>query len=116
MFCPGTKIKQVVAEWVISGFLSVIEAAVALVLNLWSVFREAFGAAGGDVFEAVRLAAEAFEDAITEITTTMTEFASSSGLAGPVVSVLVFVVVIVGTVALLRGLLGVLRRVRIWII
>ena len=116
VFCPRDKIISVVASWIVDGILVVVETLTGVALQFWNVVRAAFGAAGNDVFLAMMGVASVLESIGGELRATLFSLAWNAGLAGPVAAVFVFVAAVVMTLALLRGLLAVIRRLRIWVI
>ncbi|WP_276298804.1 hypothetical protein [Halorussus lipolyticus] len=116
VFCPSDRIIKVVARWLVGGILDLGEEVVGIVLEQWSIVRSAFGAAGGDVLGAGAAAGQAVEDVFETLNSGLLDLAASAGLAGPLVSALLFVVYAALAAALARGTVALARRVRIWVV
>lgn len=114
VFCPADRIIEVVALWIVGGFLDLIEVVVGFVLTYWNIVRTEFGHAGGDVWAAGVDVGLAIEGAVFSVNSALLDIAASAGLAGPVAAAAVFFLFLAGTVAALRGLIAFLRAVRIW--
>jgi hypothetical protein len=116
IFCPKDRILETVAEWLVGMVLTGVEVVVGFVLSYFGIVRDALGTAGGDVWSAGVDAATAIQGALFALNSTVVDLGANSGLAGPVLSVGVFMLVVVVTTALLGALVALIRRIRIWVV